>query len=149
MNERKSIFGAKLIANNQEDRLYKWKKHFQNIHRKAFVITMKNIKIINGQLDVKLDQFTTEGLGKLSNKKQKRSNSWRNTFKKLENKKRSNSWRNTLWKLENKKKFNSLPNTFWKLENKKKSNSWRNTFWKLENKKKIQFLTKYFLKVGK
>ena len=64
MNEvsrRKSTKGVKLKATSQEERLQKWKEHFKNLLGNPPEITDKlNQKIINGQLDMKLEQFTDE-----------------------------------------------------------------------------------------
>ena len=51
---------------SQEERLQKWKEHFKNLFKNSPEITIKltlpQRKIINGQLDMKLGQFTEEKL---------------------------------------------------------------------------------------
>ena len=53
----------KLNADCQEERLEKWKAHYKNLLRNPPKITDKLIqKITNGQLDIKLGQFSEEEL---------------------------------------------------------------------------------------
>ena len=54
---------AKLKATSQEERIYMWKQHFENLLRKPPKVMHKPItKIISNQLDIKLGQFTQEEL---------------------------------------------------------------------------------------
>ena len=63
VNERKSTSRAKLRAASQEKRLHEWKELLENRRRISPEITDKPIhKITNGQLDIKLKQFTEEKL---------------------------------------------------------------------------------------
>ena len=51
----KSTSRAKLKTANQQDRLQKWKEHFQNLLGNPPEITDKHTEeIINGQLDINL-----------------------------------------------------------------------------------------------
>ena len=61
MSRRKGTSRAKLKAANQKEQLHIWKEHFMNLLGNSPKITDKLIpKIINGQLDIKLEQFTQE-----------------------------------------------------------------------------------------
>ena len=68
---------AKLKAANQEKRLQKGKEHFMNLLGNPPEITDKPIqKIIDGQVDIKLGQFTEKALDAI--------------FKKIKNRKAAN-----------------------------------------------------------
>lgn len=63
ISERKSSNKAKLKANNQTERLQKWKTHFENLLGKPPDIIDKPIKrIIENELDIKQGNFTMEEL---------------------------------------------------------------------------------------
>ena len=60
-SERKKTSRANLKAANLEEKLHKWKEHFKNLHEKHPEIADKLMQqIVNGQLDIKLGQFTEE-----------------------------------------------------------------------------------------
>ena len=72
MSKRKSTARAKLKAANQEERI-----HFEHLLRKPPRVTGKSItKIINNQLDIKLEQFTPEELDSMQRKIKKRKAAW-------------------------------------------------------------------------
>ena len=57
------ISRAKLKAARQEERIHVLKEHFNNLFGKSPNFTDKSIwKIINNQLDIKLEKFTQEKL---------------------------------------------------------------------------------------
>ena len=61
VSRRKSIVEAKLKATSQEERIYLWKQHFENLLGNFPKVTHEPImKIISNQLDIKLGQFTQE-----------------------------------------------------------------------------------------
>ena len=63
MSNRKSPTKAKLKATSKEERIHRWKQHFENLLGKPPKFTHKPItKIISNQLDIKLGQFTQEEL---------------------------------------------------------------------------------------
>ena len=54
---------AILKATSQEERIYLWKQHFENLLGKPSKVMHEPItKIISNQLDIKLGQFTQEEL---------------------------------------------------------------------------------------
>ena len=58
VSKRKSISRTKLKAASQEERIHMWKEHFKNMLGKSPKVTDKLImKIINNQLEIKLEQF--------------------------------------------------------------------------------------------
>ena len=60
-SKRKSTSIAKLKAASQEEQIHTWKEHFKNLLGKSPKVTDKPImKIINNQLDTKLEPFTQE-----------------------------------------------------------------------------------------
>ena len=72
MSGRKNTLKPKLKADNQEERLQKWKEHFKNVLGKPPEITDKLIeKIINSKLDIKLGQFIEKELDAVLKKKLK------------------------------------------------------------------------------
>ena len=58
MNRRKSTVRAKLKAASQEEQIYLWKQHFENLLEKP--LNEPITKIISNQLNIKLRQFTHE-----------------------------------------------------------------------------------------
>ena len=61
VSKRKSTARAELKAASQEERIHLWNKHLKNLLGKSPKVTHKPItKIINNQLDIKLEQFTQE-----------------------------------------------------------------------------------------
>ena len=61
--------GAKLKVANQEERHQEWKEHFKNLLGNPPEVPDKPTeKIINGQLDIKLGQFTDKELDSLLKK---------------------------------------------------------------------------------
>ena len=63
VSRRKSTAKLKLKATCQEERIYMWKPHFENLLRKPPKVMHEPItKIISNQLDIKLGQFTQEEL---------------------------------------------------------------------------------------
>ena len=87
MSRRRSIAKAKLKATSQEERIYLWKQHFENLHGKPPKVTHEPItKIISNQLDFKQGQFTQEQLDSVLRKiKNKKAFGW-NTPRSMENK---------------------------------------------------------------
>ena len=66
MNGKKTTSKAKLKSADQEERLLQWKEHFKNLFRNP---TNKPIqKIINDQIDIKLEQFMEEEIDTVSKK---------------------------------------------------------------------------------
>ena len=64
MSRRKSTSRTNLKAASQEQIRHKWKEHYKNLLGNPPEITDKQpkTKIINGQLDMKLRQFTEKEL---------------------------------------------------------------------------------------
>ena len=72
VSKRKSTPRTKLKAVRQEQR-HMWKEHFKNLLRKSPKVTNKLItKIINNQLDIKIERFTQVVL----KKNLKKENCW-------------------------------------------------------------------------
>ena len=64
VSKRKSASRAKLKAVSQEEQIHIEKEHYKNLLGKPPKATNKPItKMINNQLDIKLEQFTQEELG--------------------------------------------------------------------------------------
>ena len=69
MSRRKCTARAKLKATSQEEQIYPWKQHFDNLLGKLSKVTDEpTMKIISNQLDIKLDQFRQEELNFLLRK---------------------------------------------------------------------------------
>ena len=65
----KSTPRAKLKAASREERIQKWKEHFKNLLGNSPKVTSKPItKIINHQINIKLEQLTQEELNKILKK---------------------------------------------------------------------------------
>ena len=63
MSRRKSTARGKLKTDRQEERIYQWKQHFENLLGKPPKVTEEPItNIISNQLDIKLGHFTQEEL---------------------------------------------------------------------------------------
>ena len=63
MSRRKSTAKANLKATSQQDRMHRWKQHFQNLLGNPPKVTHEPImRIINTQLDIKQEPFTQEEL---------------------------------------------------------------------------------------
>ena len=63
VSRRKSTARAYLKAGSQEERIHRWKRHFENLLGKPLKATHEAItKMISNQLDIKLGQFTQEEL---------------------------------------------------------------------------------------
>ena len=61
VSRRKKTVKAILKATSQEERIQLWKQHFENLLGDPPKVTHEPItKIINKQLDIKLEQFTQD-----------------------------------------------------------------------------------------
>ena len=60
MNRKKGKSSAKVRSASQEEGKQKWKEHFKNLLRNPLKSLINLSKIISGQEDIKLGQFTAE-----------------------------------------------------------------------------------------
>ena len=69
VSKRKSTAKAKLKATCQQDRIYLWKQHFENLLGNPPEVTHEPItSIISKQVDIKLGPFTKEELDSVQRK---------------------------------------------------------------------------------